>query len=260
VNHHREGSGPPYVLLHGIGHHWQGWAPVIRHLRDGFEVVAVDSPGFGASPPLPDGHDPSVHGYADAVAAWLAAEGIDRPHVAGNSMGGGIALELARRGLVASVVAISPVGFWSPAERRWCQVALSAGFTPRALQPALLAAAGSAAGRRALFGHLFARPGRMPAEAARALLRDAWAAPAFGPALRAFDRYDFERGDELRGTPVTVAWGTRDLLLPFGPQHRRAQQRLPWARHVRLRGLGHTPMWDDPGVVAHVLRAGAGGA
>jgi len=50
INHHREGAGPTLVLLHGIGLHWQIWGPVIGRLARDFDVIACDSPGFGASP------------------------------------------------------------------------------------------------------------------------------------------------------------------------------------------------------------------
>ncbi len=49
INYHREGEGPPLVLLHGVGHHWQAWEPVIERLAGEFDVIACDSPGFGRS-------------------------------------------------------------------------------------------------------------------------------------------------------------------------------------------------------------------
>lgn len=259
MNHHRTGRGEPLVLIHGIGHHWQGWRPVVARLADGFDVLAADSPGFGASPPLPPGVDPTVEAYADAFAAWFGELGLERPHVAGNSMGGAIALELARRGAVRSAVAISPAGFWTPAERRFCQLSLGLlANMPGPVRPLVVRAAASPAGRTALFGQLFARPWLIPAEEAQATLRDAWAAPAFPGALAAFDRHDFARPEELRaaGVPVTVAWGTRDRLLLYGRQAPRARAALPWARHVDLAGLGHVPFHDDPGMVAAVIRSG----
>ncbi|HEY1450869.1 MAG TPA: alpha/beta fold hydrolase, partial [Solirubrobacteraceae bacterium] len=102
INFHREGSGPPLVLLHGIGLSWQIWRPMIALLRDRFDVIACDSPGFGDSPPLPAGVKPTIPAYADAFAAFFVELGVERPHVSGNSMGGAIGLELARRSAVAS--------------------------------------------------------------------------------------------------------------------------------------------------------------
>jgi pimeloyl-ACP methyl ester carboxylesterase len=258
VNFHRAGRGPSLVLLHGVGHHWQAWSPAIDHLTASFDVIACDSPGFGRSPPLPSGIQPTIPAYADWFAQFFQERGLVRPHVAGNSMGGAIALELARRGEVASVTAFSPAGFWSPAERRFCQLSLGLlGRLPRRVRPTVRALAATRAGRAALFKQLFGWPTRMPAAEAVATLDDGWAAPAFADALAAFDHYEFARGDELRGTPVTIAWGRYDRLLIHALQAPRARERLPWARHVTLRA-GHVPFFDDPAGVVGTIRMSAG--
>jgi pimeloyl-ACP methyl ester carboxylesterase len=258
INFHREGSGPPLVLLHGIGLSWQIWRPMIALLRDRFDVIACDSPGFGDSPSLPEGVEPTIPAYADAFAAFFAELGVERPHVSGNSMGGAIGLELARRGAAASVSAISPAGFWTQGERRFCQASLQAlADLPGALHPALLAAAGTRAGRLALFWQTFGHPTRMPqAEPAR-ILRAAWAAPALGPALAAFSKYSFTDAPGLDSAiPVTVAWGVHDRLLPYRTQSRRARTLLSHARHLSL-GAGHVPFFDDPLAVAEAIRSSA---
>ncbi len=260
LNHHRNGSGPPLVLLHGVGHHWQTWRPVMQRLAFEHDVIAVDSPGFGQSPALGPGVAHTIDVYTDAFAAWLAEMGLDRPHVAGNSMGGAIALELARRGLVASATALSPAGFWSKAEERFCRQSLALlGGMPPAIRPAVTAAARTRPGRVALFGQLLGRPTRTPAEEAVGTLQDAWArSDTLAACLDGFDGYDFARGDQLDGTPVTVGWGSHDRLLLYRPQSRRARERLPRARHLALRGLGHVPTYDDPGMVAGAIRTATG--
>lgn len=260
IHHHREGSGEPLVLLHGIGHHWQAYAPVVPALAREFDVLACDSPGFGRSDGLPPDVPRTIPAYADAFAAWFAAEGLDRPHVAGNSMGGAIALELARRGAVRTAHAISPAGFWSPLERRYAQATLGllAGL-PGVARPAVSRLVRTSAGRTVVAGTLYGRPWRVPPDEAEATLRDAWDAPAFAAALRGFDAYDFARGDELPAdVPVTVSWGSRDLLLPYRTQAPRARTALPQARHVTLEGCGHVPFTDDPGLCRAVMRRAAG--
>lgn len=258
INHHREGSGPPLVLLHGVGLSWQIWRPVIGPLSADFDVIACDSPGFGGSPPLAADIEPTVPAYAERFAAFLAELGLERPHVSGNSMGGAIALELARRGAVASVSAISPAGFWTPAERRFCQASLrSLASLPQALHPALLALAGTRAGRTALFWQTFGAPARMPPQEPARILRNAWSSPALGPALDAFDHYTFADGHELDDSiPVTIAWGVQDRLLPYRTQAPRARRMLPRARHLSL-GAGHVPFFDDPPGVATAIRSSA---
>jgi pimeloyl-ACP methyl ester carboxylesterase len=257
INHHREGAGPPLVLLHGVGHHWQAWRPVIELLASDFEVIACDLPGFGRSSQLPASVRPTVAAYVDAFEWFFVELGLERPHVAGNSMGGAIALELARHRAVRSATALSPAGFWTPLERRFCQVSLGAlASMPRALRPTITALARRPAGRRALFAQLYAYPARLPAEEAVASLEDAWAAPAFTGALEAFDEYTFGEPEELRSVPLAIAWGNRDRLLPYRSQAPRARALLPWATHVTL-GTGHLPYSDDPAAVAEVIRARA---
>jgi pimeloyl-ACP methyl ester carboxylesterase len=260
LNLHREGNGPPLVLLHGVGHHWQAWQPVIERLADSFDVIACDSPGFGRSAALPVDVAPTIPAYVDAFAGFFTELGLERPHVAGNSMGGAIALELARRQAVASATAFSPAGFWSPAERRFCQLSLGLlGGIPRPLRPALRALAATRPGRVALFRQTFGWPIRLPAAEAVATLDDGWAAPALAGALAAFDHYDFSAGEELRGTPVTVAWGRYDRLLIYARQAPRARAALPWARHVTL-GAGHVPFFDDPAAAAETIRGSVAAA
>jgi pimeloyl-ACP methyl ester carboxylesterase len=257
INHHREGAGPPLVLLHGVGHHWQAWRPVIPLLSGEFEVIACDSPGFGRSSQLPASIEPTVTAYADAFEWFFVELGLERPHVAGNSMGGAIALELARRRAVRSATALSPAGFWTPLELRYAQNSLRAlAQMPVALRPAISALARTRSGRRALFAQTYGYPARLPAEEALATLEDAWAAPAFSGALAAFEHYTFGEPEELRGVPVAVAWGKLDRLLPYRFQAPRARAMLPWAMHVTL-GAGHVPFSDDPAAVAAVIGARA---
>src|SRR3954447_13421526 len=88
--HRRTGTGPPLVLMHGIGLDHRCWDPVLPQLERSREVIAVDLPGFGGSPGL---GAPEVGTLADEVEDTLKALGVPGAHVAGNSLGGAIALE-----------------------------------------------------------------------------------------------------------------------------------------------------------------------
>jgi pimeloyl-ACP methyl ester carboxylesterase len=194
------GSGPPLVLLHGIGSRRGMWSPVVGALARERRVIAVDIPGFAASGAEPV--DPTPAGFTTRMEQWFAEQGLGRPHVAGNSMGGAIALELARRGTVASATALSPAGFWTPRELAYAQRSLRASRAMvRGLRPAMPALTGAAAGRVAMFSQVFAKPWRMTPDEAMATLDAFVDAPAFEPALTAFGHYRFAAGDELRGVP-----------------------------------------------------------
>ncbi|MFF7920559.1 alpha/beta fold hydrolase [Streptomyces mirabilis] len=256
MSYARVGTGEPLLLLHGIGHHRQAWDPVVHILAAEREVIAVDLPGFGESPALPDGlrHDlgtvvPTLGGLCEALE-------IERPHVAGNSLGGLLALELGREKLVRSVTAISPAGFWSPVERRYAfGVLLAMRQGARRLPlPVIERLSRSAAGRAALTSTIYARPGRRSPEAVVAEALALARAEGFADTLRAGTTVQFT--DDIPGLPVTVAWGTRDRLL-VRRQGIRAKHIIPRARLVRLPGCGHVPMNDDPALVARVILDGS---
>ncbi|WP_371614790.1 alpha/beta fold hydrolase [Streptomyces sp. NBC_00454] len=248
----RKGAGEPLLLLHGIGHHLQAWRPVTDILAAEHDVIAVDLPGFGASEPLPHGVPYDLGTVAPALGALCAALGVERPHVAGNSLGGLLALEMGRAGLARSVTALSPAGFWSEGERRYAFAALRAmrvGATalPRSAVERL---SRSGAGRAALTGTIYARPARRSPEAVVAETLALREATGFEDTLAAGGSVRFT--DDLPGLPVTIAWGSRDRLL-LRRQGIRAKHTIPGARLVRLPGCGHVPMNDDPALVARVI-------
>lgn len=252
----RTGSGPPLVLVHGIGSRRGVWDPVVPRLAAERDVLAVDLPGFGDSLLLPAGTTPSVAAFVDALVAWWTELGIERPHVAGNSLGGGIALELARAGAVASATALSPVGFWSPLEKRYGRVVLHVThFASVHAGRQLAALLRSRVGRAVAIGHMYGRPGRKDPRAAALDVEQLAAAPGWAATLARLD-YDFHDGDRLDPVPVTIGWGTRDRLL-IPRQGERARAALPHARHVPLPGCGHIPMSDDPEGVAALLLVGS---
>jgi pimeloyl-ACP methyl ester carboxylesterase len=249
VHHHRRGAGSPLVLVHGIGSRWQVWTPLLDRLAERHDVIALDLPGFGGS--APDGGPGSVPHLASRVASFLAELGVRRPAVGGSSLGGGIALELGRRGLARSVVAFSPVGFFTPAEARWCRSAVTAArAVGAALGPALPRLFRTRAGRVALCGLFYGKPGSLPPGECLAGARALVAAPGFTAARRRLGEWCLT--EPIPGIPVTIAWGDRDLILPYR-QAARARQVLPQARHVRLAGCGHLPFPDDPDTCARLL-------
>ena len=246
----RSGNGAPLILLPGVGSRKEEWSTVLDRLADRHDVVAMDLPGFGASGPLPDTVASDVDTLTDAVAAAIDALGLGLPHVAGNSLGGAVALELARRGRVVSTTAVAPIGFWSRIERWYAVMLLRAMHrTGRALRSQLPAAVDRPALRRSLFALTYRRADRMSAADAVARLIAFLDAEGFVRTLRTTRHYRYPGGDPPR---VTVCWGTRDRLLP-PRQAKRARRQLRRARHVWLPGCGHVAMSDDPALVSDAI-------
>ena len=253
LHHVRQGTGEPLVLVHGLGSHWQMWTPVLDRLSRERDVVAVDLPGFGASAPLDC--EPTVEALAGALGGLIDELGLERPHLAGNSLGGGIALELARAGRARSATALSPIGFARGRERPYLDLSLQATrLLAGTLRPALPAITATPVGRTALAGQLIGRPWRVPADQLTADVEALLDAPGFDDTRPPTVAWTWDGGD--LDVPVTIAWGEHDWLL-IPRQGRRARRLMPKARHVWLAGCGHVPTWDDPEQVATVLLAGS---
>jgi pimeloyl-ACP methyl ester carboxylesterase len=252
LNHVRRGSGEPLLLIHGTGSRWEVWGPVLDALAARHDVIAVDLPGFGRSPRLPGAA--TVSTLADALESFLGELGVERPHVAGNSLGGWLTLELAQRGAARSAIPISPSGFWNPAERRYVKSSLI--VTRRVAQliaPRAEALLAPAAVRTLLLAQVLGRPWRMPADDAAHTIRGVAESTAFDEILdwQVGNTYDARPID----VPVTIAWGVRDRLL-FPRQGRVAERVVAGAKLVPLRGCGHVPTWDDPPLVARTILEG----
>lgn len=247
--HERAGAGEPLLLIHGLGGSRRIWRPLLGRLGARHETIAIDLPGFGASAPLAPGVEPSAANLAAAVAGLCAELGLERPHVAGNSLGGWVGLELGRSGAAASVTALSPAGLWrGPLGPRRFDSQLWA----RRLRPAVALALRTRRGRERMLATFAARPELIPAGEGRALVLDWIDSPGYEDANRAMRADVFDpRG--YPPIPVTLAWGDRDRLV--GPP--RPERRPGGARFVVLEGAGHTPTWDDPALVATTLLKGA---
>ncbi|MFC0004089.1 alpha/beta fold hydrolase [Micromonospora siamensis] len=213
-------------------------------------MVALDLPGFGRSPVPPTGLPRDMAQVVAAIAEFCAALGLDRPHVAGNSLGGAIALELAAAGHAASVTALSPAGFCSPRELRRAMTVLGAHRAAARLPEPLVSAVLARPALRALaLGMIVARADRLTLDVALADTRALRDAHAFRAVARAGRGYAFTG---VPAVPVTIAWGTRDRILPYR-QAAAARTRLPDARHLDLVDCGHVPMYDAPELVASVI-------
>ena len=249
---HRRGNGPPLLLLHGLGGTRIVWDPVIEILAGEREVLAPDMPGFGASDPLDV--PPTAVNLAAAVARFCAEQGIERPHVGGNSLGAWVGLEMAKQGAAASVTGLSPAGLWrqslgplpGAAERR---------RKVQKLRPLVHLALYSGAVRRRALRTTMAYPERVPPREARLLVLEWIDSRGYEDANREMRTTVFDPAGFPADVPVTIAWCERDRLVR---QPRR--NRMPAGAHsIVLPDCGHTPTWDNPELVAKVLLEGSSG-
>ena len=252
LHHIRRGDGAPLVLVHGLGGSLRSWDLVVDGLAAHREVVALDLPGFGESPALPE---TTVDTLADAVAMFLSAQGWQRADLVGTSLGGRLVLEMVRRGLGRHVVALDPGGYWNAPERAFVNGSLRASIAAvRRLRPVLPLLTGNPVTRTALLSQFSVRPWAVPGEVVLRELRGLADAPAVDPALMSLMAEEPQQG-AAAGTSngrVVVGWGRWDrLTLPS--QARRALAAFPGARLHRFAHSGHFPMFDSPDETVRVV-------
>ncbi len=245
----RSGSGAPLVLLHPLGLSRRSWNPVIPALARRFDVIAVDLPGFGDSPATAQAHPAAL---AEAVAGLLAELGVTTPHLAGNSLGGWVALELAALRPAASVTVLSPAGLWKRDAPLYCRISLrtSRWLARHAARP-LSRLVRYRLGRVVVLGQTHGRPTRLTPGYAREALAAMGTCPGFEAALAATARCRYLATAPITA-PLTLAFGSRDILL-LPRQSRHLDQLPPGTRAETLPGCGHVPMADDPGAVAELI-------
>jgi pimeloyl-ACP methyl ester carboxylesterase len=268
------GEGPPLILLHGIGMSHLAWKTIIDSLANERRVLAFDIAGFGLTPTVPDHIQPTP---ANMVAgAGSLAETLKRideatqisseyecVDIVGNSLGGYLALEAAKLGKLAgfrvkSVAAISPAGLWKKQYPRRSEVVLQITRLGVRRLPRLTNALLRLNYTRKL---LMAVPAsiNVPEDDACELLKIFASAPLFASRaafnkFRASLRDPFTGGRNFANIRLTIAFGTRDWLLPSSARLRHEiPEDVIWQNR---KGWGHVPMWDDPdGVTKFILEA-----
>ena len=253
----RAGTGRPLLLLHGLGGSSESWSTILDELAAAREVIVVDLPGHGATPPLAES---SIATFADETTAFLDAHGLRGVDAAGSSMGARLVLELARRRAVGAVVSLDPGGFWRGWERTFFATSVAAsGSLVRALDPMMPVLTGNPATRTALLAQFSARPWALPAGVALTELRSIARSPSFDPLLHSLVHGPDQEGIPAgkAAGPITIGWGRQDrVCLPR--QAARALRAFPDARLHWFERCGHFPQWDQPREAARLILSGTG--
>jgi pimeloyl-ACP methyl ester carboxylesterase len=251
--HHAERAREPLVLLHPFALCARVWRPVASTLREHHDVYTLTIPGHLGSDPLPPSYPHTIEAAVDSLEEELDAFGLERAHVVGCSLGGWLAIELARRGRALSVVALAPGGGWELGSRE--QQRLHRHFK---LTSTLLRYGGALAMQLARFPvarstflrDAVARPERLTPEDARLLIESVWRCAVYEDVLRALNTQAPALPFATLPCPVKLVWGAKDRLLPMGGYSERWRRILPGAEWVVLPDVGHLQMYDDPEAVS----------
>jgi pimeloyl-ACP methyl ester carboxylesterase len=247
IAYERAGAGPPLVLLHGyVGDGPSTWRSQIDALRDDFTVVAWDAPGAGRSADPPESF--GMAGYADALAGLIGALDLEKPHVAGLSFGGALALALYGRhpAVPATLTLVSGYAGWAgslPAEvgaQRLRQALALSELSPDDFVAALLPTMFSAG---------------TPAESVA----------AFGAAMRPFHPAGFRAlarasAEDLRAVlpridvPTLLVYGDRDVRAPLAVAE-DLHSAIAGSTLVVLPDTGHVCSIEAPEALTAEIRA-----
>ncbi|MEA2353876.1 MAG: hypothetical protein QOD61_5 [Solirubrobacteraceae bacterium] len=254
---YRSGEGEPLLLLHGFKGTWHQWAQIIPALETGYEVIAPTLPGHHGGPPFEKTGALRLDDAGDAVETQLDALGVGTAHIVGNSMGGGLALELAKRGRARSVVALAPSGGWradSGESRRLARFFVRQRRLVRAGRAALPMVMGQSATRRLAMRDVMWRGERMAPRAAIDMVMFSMRCAIEGRVIEALfaERAAIDGLEDVR-VPTLIAWPEHDRILPMKRHAERFRTEIPGAEFVVLAGTGHVPMWDAPQLVVDTI-------
>jgi pimeloyl-ACP methyl ester carboxylesterase len=252
---YRGGSGPPLVLIHGFTDTWRSWELVLPALEREHEVLAPTLPGHAGGPPLPDEITESV--MADAVERAMDEAGFETAHIAGNSLGGYVTLQLAARGRARTAVALAPAGGWADGNDAYLEMLdLQSNLLEltKAAAPHADALLSTLEGRRRATELIATNFEHIPVEL---LTHQLVGVASCHDGQRMID---YGRGQAWHldageiSCPVRIVWGTNDRLLPWpSAAERYRRELLPQADWVELDGIGHCPQLDVPLETAQLI-------
>jgi pimeloyl-ACP methyl ester carboxylesterase len=252
---HRGGSGPPLVCLHGFTDTWRTWELVLPALERHHDVLAPTLAGHAGGPPIDGEVSDAV--LADAVEHAMDEAGFETAHIAGNSLGGFTALQLAARGRARSVVALAPAGGWAVGDDSYLETLEHFATMQELLKaaaPQAEAIVATSEGRRRATIYITNEYEHIPAELLAHQMVGAAACPAVFELIEYARREGYRLDAEKIACPVRIVWGTGDRILPWPRAAARFRRDwLPHADWVELDGVGHCPQLDVPLETAQLI-------
>lgn len=251
---HHGGAGSPLILIHGFTDTWRAWDLVIPLLERHHDVLAPTLAGHAGGPPL--GDPPTPGELCDGVERAMDAAGIDTAHVAGNSLGGYLALQLAERGRARSVTALAPAGGWDDdgaAMREVFDYFVLVQKQLRAGAPNADRLMESPERRRLATQMITVRWEHIPGELIAHQIVGAAACTGAIPLITQALRVGYPLAPERITCPVRIVWGTADRLLHWPSAAARYRRLLPHADWVEMDDVGHCPQLDAPTEAAQLI-------
>lgn len=248
TNYVEMGDGPPIVFVHGLSGAWQNWLEQIPFFAETHRVIALDLPGFGASPMPP--WDISIPAYGSFLRDFCERLGVEHCALVGNSMGGFIATEVAisEAKRVDQLVLVSAAGItWARARR---EPAVMIGRVGRAAAPLALKFQMSGIKRpgirRRAFGGVFHDPGGLRRELLWENVVPALQSPGYYDALTTLVGYDIRHRLEEIDDPTLIVWGRNDRVVPV-PAAESYKRRIGDNAELHIfERTGHVPMMERP--------------
>ncbi|HXS34243.1 MAG TPA: alpha/beta fold hydrolase [Solirubrobacterales bacterium] len=248
VNYAEIGEGDPIVFVHGISGSWQNWLENLPHFGRNHRAIALDLPGFGASP-MPSwpidmpAYGRLLHDFCEKLGVGGGAT------LVGNSMGGLVAAEaiLSTPGRFDRLVLVSAAGFintWLPHQRG---VATSHAWNTFG-RPFGSAARFVVSHRRArylMFRFFIRHPDRLGKELLWEQMASGLPCPGFADALDAVLEYDARDRLEEIEIPTMIVWGSDDWVIPSAAAL-SYQRRIPHSRLETFEDTGHVPQMERP--------------
>ena len=252
----RMGRGEPLVLIHPFTTNATIWTSVAELLADQFDVLMVTLPGhWGAD--KASWREISIPGMVDAVEAAMDEVGWTTAHIAGNSLGGWLSLELGKRGRARSVTAIAPAGGWGRADLRR---ALPLGAKFISLAPLVLLGhytgpfiGGLPLAHRVMLSVVSADWRKVERQDSLNMLRASTHCSGYVAVLvNGFLHGGMHDMDQV-DAPVRLVLCDKDRIIPPRVYGTRFEGQLPNSHTIMLEGIGHVPMLEAPEIVADVI-------
>ncbi len=248
VNYVEIGEGEPIVFLHGISGSWQNWLENLPHFARRHRAIALDLPGFGASP-VPSWKI-DMPAYGRLIHDFCERIGVDRgAALVGNSMGGLVAAEatLVAPGRFDRLVLVSAAGLintWRPKERGAATSHAWSTFGPWVGRLARVIVSRPRS-RYVMFRPFLRWPNRLRPELLWEQMASGVPCAGFSDALEAVIEYDARDRLADIDIPTMIVWGSDDWVisaLAALSYHRR----IPGSRLEILERTGHVPQLERP--------------